>query len=204
MIMLLSSLALAGSVYVNGVNVDALRNQTFEDVTVFIDAQGNVRVDAPQYEIEVVDQGPSATPPTNTGTTPPVKPVASPPTTTETGAPLPGSSGVAAGSWWLVTEDNGSGGHSVSVYLNGVLARKVRSGEPQLIDDITGWLKPGSNQVRIVSDSRSASGGTLYVYLGTGNNDSGTVVMDPPKVQFGVGQSRSGEYERTYSIQATP
>lgn len=202
MIMLLSSLALAGSVYVNGVNVDALRNQTFEDVTVFIDAQGNVRVDAPQYEIEVVDQGGGAPPPANNGT--PVKPAVSPPSTTESGAPLPGSTGVPAGSWWLVTEDNGSGGHSVSVYLNGVLARQVKSGEPQLIEDITGWLKPGSNQVRMVSNSQSAVGGTLYVYLGTGNNDSGTVVMDPPKVQFGVGQSRSGEYERTYSIQATP
>ena len=53
----------------------------------------------------------------------------------------------------------------------------------------------------VKSNSSSASGGTLYVFIGPGSDQSGTVVMDKPEVQFGVGSSRTGPYEREYSIQ---
>ena len=188
---LIAGTALAGSVFVNGVNVDALRNQTFKNVTsVTLDAEGNVVIDAPGYEIQVVGtQG--GVPPAENTTTPDSPPMDAPPV---------GDPAVPISRWWLVTEDNASSGHVISIYLNGVLVRSLPSGQPQLIEDLAAYLHPGDNQVRVESSSTAPSGGTFYVYLGSGNNDSGTVVMDTPQVQFGVGPAREGPYLREYTL----
>lgn len=184
---LFAGAALAGSVFVNGVNVDALRNQTFKNVTaVTLDADGNVIIDAPGYEIQVVA---------------PADPITGPVTTTaQTGTSTPPPSAVPANTWWLVTEDNGSSGHVITVYVNDSLVRTVPSGQPQLIADLSSFLHPGTNRVRVESQSNGATGGTFYIYLGSGHNESGTVVMDPPQVQFGVGPTREGPYLREYEL----
>jgi hypothetical protein len=109
--------------------------------------------------------------------------------------------GIAKASWWLVTEDNASGGHQIEVIINDQLAHSLRSGAPQQIVDVSAFLQKGSNQVVVKSSSAGASGGTLYVFLGPGSDQSGTVVMDKPEVQFGVGSSRTGAYQREYAIE---
>lgn len=204
----MTTAALAGKLYVNGVEIGTvdcppLAGQTFDGVQVAFDAAGNLQIVAPRYQIEVVD------PATGKPATPKPAPAAATaaPAPAPTGAPTPpeGGQGIAAGRWWLVTEDNASSGHSVDVYVNGALVRHVVSGESQVIEDISAWLRPGDNEVKIRSISPgTGEGGTLYVYLGTGSNDSGTVVMDPPQVQYGVGASKSGTYERQYTITASP
>lgn len=196
------STALAGSVFVNGVNVDGLRSQTFEDCVVTIDSQGNVLITAPGYQIQVADPG-SAPPPTVTtpisSVTPPV---AQPPSPVP--PPAPPSAGVPAGRWWLVSEDNGSQGHTVDVVVNGQTVKTIRSGESQIIFDIGPWLHMGSNSIRMAADSVNAAGGTFYVYVGTGSNAAGTVMLDRPIVQFGLGASRQGAYSREYTLDVVP
>lgn len=211
-LMLIAQLAHAGQVYVNGtlVNPAQIAGTTLEMVTVAFDAAGNVQVSAPGYEIEVM--GPPASTPTlhSQDPPPPVSPsyppvtgrppvaavVANPP------PPAPGThpSGVPKAAWWLATEDNGSVGHTIEVFVNGQRTHALRSGEPLRLVDIGGYLRPGTNEVLLRSNSVEAGGGTLYVYIGTGSDQSGTVVMDAPQVQFGLGPSRSGTTERTYSI----
>jgi hypothetical protein len=51
-----------------------------------------------------------------------------------------------------------------------------------------------------VSNSVSPTGGSFFVYVGTGSNQSGTVVLDNPIVQFGVGNNRTGPYEREFTM----
>lgn len=205
------STALAGSVFVNGVNVDALRSQTFEGCTVTIDSQGNILVTAPGYEIQTRAPGSTAaaTPPPVSPTPPPAAPVPTPapyiapptPTiATATPAPEPPVQSALAGRFWLVTEDNASAGHSVEVTVNGIVVRTVRSGEPQLILDLGPWLRAGTNTVRMSSNSVNSAGGSLYVYVGSGNNTSGTVVLDRPQIQYGLGSSRMGSYSRDYTF----
>jgi hypothetical protein len=89
----------------------------------------------------------------------------------------------------------------VDIYLNGELAQTVRSGDPQRIADISGHLKWGTNAVLVRCTSTQAAGGTLYVYLGTGSDKGGTVVMDAPQVQFGAGPDKSGVTERSFSLE---
>ncbi|RKH56379.1 hypothetical protein D7V93_20250, partial [Corallococcus llansteffanensis] len=46
---LVPMLAVAGSVFLNGVNIDGVKNTRFEKATVRIDAEGNVYINAPGY-----------------------------------------------------------------------------------------------------------------------------------------------------------
>lgn len=207
----MTSAALAASVYVNGVNVDSLRSQTFENATVTIDAKGDVLIHAPGYKIEVLGSG-TMTATGGAAAAGSVATAATGGTTTVTSGATGGGTvtssqkaanpaGVRAGRWWLVTEDNGSRGHLINVYVNDNLVQTVRSGEGQMIVDVGAWMAPGQNRVRIESTSSGASGGTLYVYIGSGNNDSGTVVLDKPEIQYGLGASRQGPYARDYTIE---
>lgn len=188
--------ALAASVYVNGVNVDGLRNQTFENATVTIDANGNVQINAPGYRIEV-QAPPTPSTVSASGTTT----ASAGSVTSASSAKATSASGVAPGQWWLVTEDNGSKGHVIQVFVNERLVHTVKSGEAQSIVDIGAYLRPGSNAVRLSSNSQSAGGGSLYVYIGHGGNQSGTVVLDRPDIQYGLSSSRSGPYGREYTLQ---
>lgn len=198
----LTSVALAGSVFVNGVNVDSLRDTTFSNVTVKIDSQGNLLIDAPGYTIEVVDAagapvGPAPAP----SPAPAPAPVSrvDPPAPAPAPAPVPASA-LAAGSWWLITEDNGSVGHTVDVFVNGVKVTMLRSGAEPYILDVGPWLRRGPNTVEVRSNSIDAGGGAMYVYIGEGRNDTGTIVMNSPSVQFGLGPSRQGPHSRTYQL----
>jgi hypothetical protein len=152
---------MAGSVYVNGVKADGLRNQEFKDVNVKIDGNGNVYVDAPNYTVQVVDPTPVNPPPRVAGDAAPV------------------------GKYWVVTEDSQSSGNTVELVINGNLVRRVASGEPQLILDIGPYLRVGDNSVTITAiPGAQPAGGPFHVYIGTGSNDSGTVRMNAPIVHF--------------------
>ncbi len=197
--------AFAGQLYINGVFVDpaTIPGVEMKNVNITFDAQGNIQVDAPGYKIEV--QGNPTPPPSSpaanpTGPRPGVPgttatPPAPPPPAAPTGTPQ-----VVPARWWMVTEDNGSVGHTIDIFINGQLVRTVGSGRPQQILDVGKWLRLGSNDVKIRSNSVNASGGTYYVYIGTGSDQSGTVVMENPMVQFGVASTREGSYDRTFTL----
>jgi hypothetical protein len=48
----LTSEGLARSVFLNGTDISNLREQTLNQVTVRIDASGDIRIDAPHYQIQ--------------------------------------------------------------------------------------------------------------------------------------------------------
>jgi hypothetical protein len=188
MVWALTSLAMAGDLYVNNVLVDprSIANVTFEKVTVRVDANGTLFVDAPGYRIELQDPvpQPAVTGPRPGGPQP----------------PAPAATAVTAARWWLVTEDAGTQGHQIQVFVNGNLAYTFTSGQPQTIVDVHKWLVLGPNKIRVVANSTNSTGGSFYVYVGTGSNQSGTVVLDNPVVQFGVGAGKNGPYEREFTM----
>lgn len=179
MILWLASLAWAGNVYINGTFVDprSLSGITLANTSVRFDAQGNMYIDAPGYQLQPV-QAPRPVAPQ-----PPPKPV------------------VAYGRWWVVTEDKGSTGHVVDVYINDQLAVTVRSGQgPQQLIEISKWLRLGENKVIVKSISTNAGGGPLAVFAGPGGTVNGAFELPNPPVDFGVSASRSGVYERQYTL----
>lgn len=160
MFLLLLNAAMAATVYINGIRVDALPDAELKNVSVRMDSAGNVWIDAPNYRIQVADPTPSA-PPSKAATA------------------------VAGGTWWLVTEDNASEGHTVDILVNGALVRRVKSGDPQLILDISAYLRKGTNQVVLQAQpGPQPSGGILKIYLGAGSNADGTVRLETPSVAY--------------------
>ncbi|MES2641815.1 MAG: hypothetical protein V4850_20150 [Myxococcota bacterium] len=163
----------AGSVYINGVRADLLPEVTVTNATVRFDGQGNVWIDAPGYRVQVVQPGEDA------------GPGPSAPATSSPSSATSSNARVGSGAWWLVTEDNGSSGHTLEVVVNGTLVRRIASGEPQLIFDLGPFLRAGSNLVVINALAGSTpSGGALTVYVGRGNNLSGTIRLDNPDVSY--------------------
>ena len=153
---LLTDAFAGGTLYVNGVRADWLRNFDFREVGVRVDENGDIWVDAPNYKIEVT--GGEA----DSETTP-----------------------VDAGKWWLVTQDNNSGEHSLQILVNGELVKDVKSGDPQVILDLAPYLKQGDNTILINAlPSSTPTGGDLMIYVGSGSNTSGTVSMSRPDVVY--------------------
>lgn len=159
--------AQAGSVYVNGVKADAMRNFEFEDVNVRIDEDGNVWIEAPNLMIEVrgADDTPPEDPPEPEAEVPEGESEAAvdPPPPAE---PEP----VAAGQWWLTSADDGSVGQIVEIQVNGVVVATARSGEPALALDLAPFLEHGDNAVTLIHrpDPTRVEGGPLTVRIGTG------------------------------------
>ncbi len=107
--MLAVTLSLVASVFLNGVNIDGLRGQTFEKCkTVRIDERGDVHLDCPAYQVE---QAPTAAP------------AQQPPAATGASGAVPASATVPAAltkHYWLVTEqtENGAAQYDMDIWIN--------------------------------------------------------------------------------------
>ena len=176
LVVLMSGSAMAGSIFLNGVNIDGVTSQKFEKVTVKIDERGNIHIDAPGYAAKVVGAGGGATP---SKTAP-----------TEAADDSPGK---ITKRYWLVTEQTvpGMTDFDIDVYINSKWVRKLRNNEEQIITEVTKHLVPGRNSVLLTA--RKQKGGTprsysaehiFRVIIGEGNVGGDNVMIDNPIVNF--------------------
>jgi hypothetical protein len=159
---------LLASVFLNGVNIDTLRSQTFEKCNaVRIDDRGDVHLDCPGYKVE--SQLPLS---------PPLAPAA--------------VASAITRRYWLVTEekDGGATQYEVDVFVNGKFLRKIRAGEPQVAMEITKDLHPGVNKVMFASTKRMEGGrrsvspqSWLKLVVGEGESGGGTITIDNPLIE---------------------
>jgi hypothetical protein len=176
-----------GAVTLNGVDVSDLRDERLRGVDVFIDEKGRVHLASDRYrvlsssriaEVGAFDLAPEPAP---------VRP---PPPTGD----------VPPGSYWLVSVDNGTTGHEILVRVNGATVRTIRSGDPQVIEDISRHLRRGKNEITFDMRSDRPSGRTLFVYIGRGRNEQGTLVLGTPEIQHALGPTRQGALVRTFEL----
>ncbi|RKH48496.1 hypothetical protein D7Y23_20090 [Corallococcus sp. AB050B] len=194
---LVPMLALAGSVFLNGVKIDGVTNTRFEKATVRIDAEGNVHIDAPGYAARVTTVTP--TPATPAPATPPPA-AAVPDAGVVAPAPAPAAPATPAASpgritqrYWLVTEQTTPGmtDFDIDVYVNSRWLRRLRNNEDQVVMDITSQLRPGANAVTLIARKQStgsrrstSSGNVFKVIIGEGNEGGGNVMIDTPLIRF--------------------
>jgi len=169
--------ASAGALYINGVRADEPPAVTLEGVTVRIDAGGNIFIDAPRYNVQVVSAAPA-----------PVV-AARPATAAPSAAPL---------TWYLVSEDQASFGGAVDVYVNGAYVRRLQSGQSQVLVDLSAFVRPGTNTVKFAPLS-PASRGELGAYIGGANGSGSTLRIDAPSVTWRAGMSLSAQ-EYTFVV----
>jgi hypothetical protein len=207
LVALLPGAALAGSVFLNGVRIDSVRGQSFEKVTVRIDDQGNVHIDAPHYAVRtesVRAPAPAVAPaPAPVAPAPAPAPVVAPapapapaPVVTPAPAPAPAQEPVPTRitkRYWLVTEQPAPGatGYDIDLYVNSQWVRKLRNVEQQVITELTGNLQPGKNTVTFIArkvDGAGGAGGSrgqvFRVLIGEGNVGGSNVMLDNVLVRF--------------------
>lgn len=201
---LLPTSALAGSVYLNGVLIDGVTNQTFVKVSsVRIDGQGNVHIDAPAYAVKVANAPAPAPAPAPVAAAPKPAPapaaapapapVATAPAPAATPAPAPAAPAHISKRYWLTTEQSVTGmtGYDIDLYINSQWVRRLRNGEEQVITEVTRHLQPGANTVllmarKVAADARRSESPqhVFKVILGEGNEGGGTVMIDNPLIRF--------------------
>lgn len=127
----------SAAIYLNGVNIDGVTNQTFENCKVVIDAKGNVFLTAKGYQVQAVG-GPGGA----------------------TAAPAATSDGPPTMHYWLVTEKSAPGmtQYDLDLYINNKFVRKLPSTEGQVVMEISKYLKGGPNKVYVMAKKNLAGG----------------------------------------------
>jgi hypothetical protein len=153
----------AAGVYVNGINVEGLANQTFERVNVRLDDKGNVHIDAPGYLVKRL-AGPEA----------------------------PRPEAALARRYFLKTVPEAAANFDVGLSVNGRLVRTLSSSEPLLVE-VTTELRRGKNSVLIKAKRRSGGKATpdraskedvFRIIIGEGWTKGDEVVIDNPLIDF--------------------
>lgn len=186
-LLLLPPAAWAGSVYLNGVNIDGVTNQKFEKATVRIDEKGNVLIDAPGYAVKAVEGGARQKPPS--GEEP--------------------AEARLTRRYWLVTEQAvpGMAEFDIDLYVNAKWVRKLRNNEEQIILEITKHLTPGKNTIlltakKLAGQSRKSFSPEHFfrVILGEGNVGGDNVMIDHPLVKFERSAAESSDVSQEFTL----
>jgi hypothetical protein len=171
---MLTAAALVASIFLNGVNIDGLRGQSFERCrTVKIDDRGDVHLDCPAYQVE---QAPTT----------PAQPAAAP---AQTAAAVQGTAPAAVPAaataglskhYWLVTEqsEKGAAQYELDLWINSKWVRKFKAGEDQVVLDVTKFLQPGANKfifasVKKIEGTRRSASPSAYIKAIVGEGESG-------------------------------
>ena len=133
LLILPTSAAWAVTVYLNGVAITGVPNQTFKNCTVTTDASGNVYIDAPAYKVEAPGAKAAA-------------PVAS----------APQQAGLAPTQrYWLITERTPEmADYDIDVFVNGKWLRKFLNEEERQVVEISKYFKTGPNKVALMARKR--------------------------------------------------
>ncbi len=170
--------ASAASVTLNGVNIDGVTSQKFENCTVTIDGQGDVHIEAKGYAVKTG------------GTSAPTDPaVRTTPATQAADARPP--AGKLTRRYFLATEQTAPGTqYDLAIFINAQWIREVKASEPQLVMEITKYLRPGPNKLTLAATKRIqgerlayGSDVQLKVVVGEGNVGGGHVMIDVPLVE---------------------
>jgi hypothetical protein len=176
---------LLAATFLNGVNIDGVRGQSFEKCkSVRIDEKGNVYLDCPGYHVD--DQGGSI-------------PVA---------ASGFASSGLSK-HYFLVTEqkDGATAQYDVDVYLNSKWLRRIKSGEEQIVVDISRYLHPGANKLLFAATKQGGrkSGppsSFVRIVVGEGESSGAQVLIDNPMVELRRTAAETENVNEEFTIQA--
>jgi hypothetical protein len=187
--------ALAGpSLTLNGVNIDGITAQRFENCTVVIDGKGNVHIEAKGYAVRAVGEPegrPAAAGPRDPASHPGPAPSAARPIVPASATPAEAAPRQLTRRYFLATEHAPPGTqYDLAVFINAQWIREVKASEPQVVLEITRYLRPGRNKVvfaatkRIQGERLSTSRDVaLKVVLGEGDTGGEHVMIDQVLVE---------------------
>ncbi len=176
------------TVYLNGVDLDGveLPVASFDHCTVSFDAKGNIHITAPGFEVHTKEEGSKA----------PAKKKAVP-------AEL-------SRHYFLVSRESrrGASGYDVTVYVNGTRVTTVRSNAAAAAIDITKWVHPGDNQLRLLAAKRNnddpkastSKSDYLELQLAEGDTEKGQAVVRSTILTYRRTAAERASFQHTYSF----
>jgi hypothetical protein len=175
--LVLLSLPASASVFLNGVNIDGVTNQTFENCTVTVDEKGNVLITAKGYEIHQP-----------TAATAPPAPPKPPPVTKH---------------YFLVAETAlGDSQYDVDIFINSVFVKRVLSTDAQLTLDVSKFLTVGKNTVHFTGVKNLKEGRkslsaehALRIHVGEGTQTPETIVLDQVLIEYARTAAEMGNFD---------
>lgn len=179
----LPSAALAASVFLNGVNIDGVTGQKFENVTVVIDDNGNVLITAKGYQVQT------------TGPSTPQAPAA--------------DAGPVTRRYFLVSESNAPGmpQYDVDVFVNAVWIKRISHEDPQTVLEIGRHLKKGKNVIHFTATKNlgSARRSTspqhyLKIIVGEGNVGGNNVMIDNAIIEYTRTAAETKNFSDEYTV----
>ena len=171
------------SITLNGVAIDGVTGQRFDNCTVVIDDRGDVHIEAKGYAVKAAPDTAPRMPPAGG-----VSARTSPASVDS----RPGAPGKLSRRYFLVTEHAAPGTqYDLAIFINAQWIREVKANEPQVVMEITKYLRPGPNKLvlaatkRIQGDRLSYSRDVaLKVVVGEGNVGGDHVMIDNPLVEM--------------------
>jgi hypothetical protein len=166
---LLSSAPASASIFLNGVNIDGVVSQSFENCTVKIDEKGNILITAKGYEVQA--QGKTSTPPAPA--TPAFEPVTK--------------------QYYLVTDVStpALAQYDVDVFVNQVWVKRVNATDAQVILEISKHLHKGKNSVHFTATKNLKEGRKsvapahyMKIHVGEGSVSGNNVMLDNPLIEY--------------------
>jgi hypothetical protein len=184
-------MVLATSIFLNGVNIDGVRNQSFEKCkSARIDDKGDVQLDCPGYEVE--------------------RPSASDPAAQKGAQPAPAVPGTVTKRYWLVSEaqDSAAAQYDLDVFVNSKWVRKVKAGEPQIVLEITRFITAGPNKIlfaatKHIEAGRKSDQAASYLKITVGEGEAGgnTVTIDNPLIECKRTAAETENVNEEFTIQ---
>jgi len=171
----------AGSIFLNGVKIDGVRDQEFKAVNVKIDKDGNILISAPQYIVKTSDNEPQ-------------KP----------------SAPTQAKAYFLVTQisKDGRGGYDIDLFINGNWVKKITNKDEQIVMDLTKYMTNGKNTIRLTGvkakdeAANPQSQGFTEVIIGEGTAGKNNVVIDKPLVDYKFPSKDANPVIKDFEIEA--
>lgn len=131
-------------VTLNGVAIDGVTSQRFENATVVVDERGDVHIEAKGYAVRTVELPAGAV---GAAGLPAARPEAAP--------DQPAGPGRLSRRYFLVTEHAAPGTQfDLAVFVNARWIREVKASEPQVVMEITRYLSPGANRIVLATTKR--------------------------------------------------
>jgi hypothetical protein len=179
----LPGVAAAGSVYLNGVNIDGVKNKVFENCRVQIDGAGNIHITAKGYTVQ---------PPAARGT------------------PAPAHGGRPTRHYYLVTEKAAPGmsQYDIDLFINSKWVRKFLDNEKHVIYEITKHLHTGKNKLhflakkKIGATRRSASPQHYFrIVVGEGTSGGRNVMISKKLIDYKRTALETKNYQDEFIIE---
>ncbi len=110
--------------------------------------------------------------------------------------------------YFLVTEqsDGAAAQYDVDVYVNSKWVRKVRSGDEQIVLDITRFLSPGPNRLLFAATKRAPKAGAATSFVrfivGEGESSGAQVLIDNPLLECKRTAAETDNVNEEFTVQA--